>query len=216
MKILLLEDEMHLRKNIKKYFTLKGYTVDDYENGEELLANSNPSDYDCMIFDVNTPEIDGFEVLEYIRNNDVTTPALYISALTDAQKVLKAFELGAEDYLKKPFDLLELEARMIRISAMKQNGSRVSIGSTLLYDMDKRELYNGDKICTLSATQKRFLYILVKNKNSLVTFEMLQDYVWEGKDISHSTILSTMRNMKTIFEGEFIKNVKGEGYILEL
>ena len=58
---------------------------------------ANPTDYDCMVLDVNTPEIDGFELLEYIRTNNISTPALFISALTDVQKVLKAFELGAED-----------------------------------------------------------------------------------------------------------------------
>ena len=215
MKILLMEDELHLRNNIKKFLTIKGHEVDDFENGEQLLQNADPNDYDCMILDINTPEINGFEVLEYIRNNDISTPALFISALTDVQKVLKAFELGAEDYLKKPFDLEELEVRMLRINPKKLIDSQIKIDEIFKYDLENRVLLKNDVPCKLSSTQKRFLYLLIKNQNKLVTFEMLIDYVWDSKEISHSTILSTMRDLKKTLPDSPIKNVKGEGYIFE-
>lgn len=215
MKILLMEDELHLRQNIKKFLTIKGHDVDDFENGEQLLQNANPYDYDCMILDVNTPEIDGFEVLTYIRNNHVPTPALFISALTDVQKVLKAFELGAEDYLKKPFDLAELEVRMMHINSKRSSCNLIKIDDTFKYDLENRALLKNDVTCKLSSTQKKFLYLIIKNLNALVTFSMLIDYVWDSKDISHSTILSTMRDLKKIFPSAPIKNIKGEGYIFE-
>ncbi|OHE10255.1 MAG: hypothetical protein A2513_07745 [Sulfurimonas sp. RIFOXYD12_FULL_33_39] len=214
MKILLMEDELHLRQNIKKYLTLKGHYVDDFENGEQLLAQANPNDYDCLILDVNTPEIDGFEVLEYIRNNNITTPALFISALTDVQKVLKAFELGADEYLKKPFDLAELEARMLRINPKHSNNSPIIIDDIYKYDLKNRILLKNNIQCKLSSIQKKILYILIKNKNQLVTFNMLIDYVWDDKEISHNTIISTMRNLKKDLPDSFIQNVKGEGYII--
>ncbi|MDD2356410.1 MAG: response regulator transcription factor [Thiovulaceae bacterium] len=215
MKILLMEDELHLRQNIKKFLNIKGHEVDDFENGEELLHNANPSDYDCMILDINTPEIDGFELLEYIRNNGVTTPALFISALTDVQKVLKAFELGAEDYLKKPFDLAELEVRMLRINPKKSVNNHIKIDGNFTYDLKNRILLKESVACQLSSTKKKFLYMLVKNQNTLVTFDMLRDYVWDSKEITHSTILSTMRDIKKIIPPALIKNVKSEGYIFQ-
>jgi len=215
MKILLLEDELHLRQNIKKYLTVKGHEVDDFENGELLLEQANPTDYDCMVLDVNTPEIDGFELLEYIRTNNISTPALFISALTDVQKVLKAFELGAEDYLKKPFDLAELEARMLRIASKLASTALITIDETFSFDMQNRVLLENGLPCKLSSIQKKFLYLILKNRNAVVTFEMLSDYVWEGKEISHGTILSTVRNLKKIVPNAVIKNVKGEGYIFE-
>lgn len=216
MKILLMEDELHLRQNIKRYLSIKGHEVDDFENGEELLKTANPTDYDCMILDVNTPEIDGFEVLAYIRNNNIDTPALFISALTDVQKVLKAFELGAEDYLKKPFDLAELEVRMLKINQKKSLNNTIKIDEIFSYDLETRTLLENGLPCKLSSTQKKFLYLLVKNKNKLLTFSMLIDYVWDGKEISHSTILSTMRDLKKILPFSVIKNVKGEGYTLSI
>ncbi|MGE4418664.1 MAG: response regulator transcription factor [Sulfurimonas sp.] len=213
MKILLMEDELHLRQNIKKFLAIKGYEVDDFENGEELLKYANPHDYDCMILDVNTPEIDGFEVLAYIRENDISTPALFISALTDVEKVLKAFELGAADYLKKPFDLAELEVRMLRTNPKKSINSYIRLDENFSYNLQNRTLLKNEIPSKLSSIQKKFLYLLIKNQNKLVTFDMLIDYVWEGKEISHSTILSTTRDLKKILPDSFIQNVKGEGYI---
>lgn len=215
MKILLMEDELHLRQNIKKFLILKGYEVDDFENGAVLLDNANLNDYDCMILDVNTPEVDGFEVLEYIRNNKVLTPAIFISALTDVQKVLKAFEIGAEDYLKKPFDLAELEVRMLRATANLSTNNQITINEVYQYDLENRTLLKNGVSCKLSSTQNKFLYLIMKHQNQLVTFGMLTDYVWEGKDISHSTILSTVRDLKKSIPNSIIKNVKGEGYIFE-
>lgn len=208
-----MEDELHLRQNIKKFLAIKGYEVDDFENGEELLKYANPHDYDCMILDVNTPEIDGFEVLAYIRENDISTPALFISALTDVEKVLKAFELGAADYLKKPFDLAELEVRMLRTNPKKSINSYIRLDENFSYNLQNRTLLKNEIPSKLSSIQKKFLYLLIKNQNKLVTFDMLIDYVWEGKEISHSTILSTTRDLKKILPDSFIQNVKGEGYI---
>jgi DNA-binding response OmpR family regulator len=210
-----MEDELHLRQNIKRFLNIKGHEVDDFENGEQLLQNTNPSDYDCMVLDVNTPEIDGFEVLEYIRNNDIVTPALFISALTDVKKVLKAFELGAEDYLKKPFDLAELEVRMLRISSQKSINNLIQINEVFTYDLQNRTLSKNNILCKLSSTQKKFLYLLIKNRNKLVTFSMLIEYVWDEKEISHSTILSTIRDLKKVLPHSSVKNIKGEGYIFE-
>ncbi|PNV84533.1 MAG: hypothetical protein C0627_00585 [Sulfurimonas sp.] len=214
MKILLMEDELHLRQNIKKFLAIKGYEVDDFENGEELLKYANPHDYDCMILDVNTPEIDGFEVLAYIRENDISTPALFISALTDVEKVLKAFELGAADYLKKPFDLAELEVRMLRTNPKKSINIYIRLDENFSYNLQNRTLLKNEIPSKLSSIQKKFLYLLIKNQNKLVTFDMLIDYVWEGKEISHGTILSTTRDLKKILPDSFIQNVKGEGYIV--
>ena len=211
-----MEDELHLRQNIKKFLLFKGHEVDDFENGEQLLNNVNPGDYDCMILDINTPEINGFELLEYIRNNGVKTPTLFISALTDVQKVLKAFELGAEDYLKKPFDLAELEVRMLRINPKKSTESSIKIAKNFIYDLNTRTLFKDDIPCTLSSTQKKLLYQLINNRNNLVTFDMLSDYVWSSKEITHNTILSTIRDVKKILPPDCIKNIKSEGYIFQI
>ncbi len=215
MKVLLMEDELQLRKNIEKFLTLKGHSVDAFENGEQVIQSTNPCDYDCLVLDINTPEVDGFELLEYIRGNEVKTPALFISALTDVEKVLTAFQLGAGDYLKKPFELAELEIRMLRLSP-SANGESIQLDDRHIYDFEARQLHCDGLPCKLSQTQKKILYLLMRNQNNLVTFSMMNDYVWEGKDISHNTILSTMRDLKKRVPQNLIQNVKGEGYTISL
>lgn len=215
MKILLMEDEMQLRKNIEKFLTIKGHSVDAFENGEQVIQNANPCDYDCMILDINTPEVDGFELLEYIRGNEVKTPALFISALTDVDKVLTAFQLGAGDYLKKPFELAELEVRMLRLTPALSS-DMLRIDDRHAYDFEARQLLCDGRPSKLSVTQKKILHILLNNRNSLVTFNMLYDYVWDGKEISHNTILSTMRDLKKRLPDDLIRNIKGEGYMIAL
>ena len=210
MKILLMEDELHLRQNIKKFLNIKGHIVDDFENGEQLLKYANIHDYDFIILDVNTPEINGFEILSYIRQHDILTPTIFISALTDVEKILKAFELGAADYLKKPFDLAELEVRMLR-SNPKHN--YLQLDDNFKYNLQNRTLLKNEVPSELSPTQKRLLYILIKNQNTLVTFDTLREYVWDDKEISHSTILSTMRDLKKTLPNSFIQNIRGEGYV---
>lgn len=213
MKILLMEDELHLRQNIKKFLNIKGYFVDDFVDGERLLREANLHDYDCIILDINTPKINGFEVLKYIRENNISTQTIFISVLTDVQKVLKAFELGAADYLRKPFDFAELEARMLQTIPKNVINSCVYLDDNFKYNLQNRTLLKNEVPSELSPTQKRLLYILIKNQNTLVTFDTLREYVWDDKDISHSTILSTMRDLKKTLPNSFIQNIRGEGYI---
>jgi DNA-binding response OmpR family regulator len=129
-----MEDELHLRQNIKKFLNIKGYFVDDFVDGERLLREANLHDYDCIILDINTPKINGFEVLKYIRENNISTQTIFISVLTDVQKVLKAFELGAADYLRKPFDFAELEVRMLQTIPKNFINSYVYLDDNYKYD----------------------------------------------------------------------------------
>ena len=208
-----MEDELHLRQNIKKFLNIKGYFVDDFVDGEQLLREANLHDYDCIILDINTPKINGFEVLKYIRENNISTQTIFISVLTDVQKVLKAFELGAADYLRKPFDFAELEVRMLQTIPKNFINNYVYLDDNYKYDLKNRTLFRNETPSKLTTTQKRLLYILIKNQNTLVTFDTLREYVWDDKEISHSTILSTMRDLKKTLPNSFIQNIRGEGYI---
>lgn len=214
MKILLMEDEPLLRKNIERFFRLKGHRVDGFENGEEVLEKARPEEYDCLVLDVNTPEVDGFELLGYLRERRVEVPALFISALTDVEKVLQGFRLGAGDYLKKPFELAELEIRLLRLTGGGEE--RLELGEGYLFDFARQQLFRDGTPSKLSLTQRKVLYLLLKNRNLLVTFEMLTDYVWEEKEVAHNTILSTMRDLKKRLPEKLVRNVKGEGYTVEL
>ena len=115
MKILLLEDDVILQEIIEEFLVEKGYKVDSFFDGEKALDAVGESSYDLLLLDVNVPNIDGFEILAYLRDIGNTTPTIYITSLAGIEDLKKGFALGADDYLKKPFDLEELDARISHI-----------------------------------------------------------------------------------------------------
>ncbi|CAG9620913.1 response regulator transcription factor [Sutcliffiella rhizosphaerae] len=116
MKILLIEDEEELSTIIDRGLRKSGYAVDKAYDGEEALNYYTVNSYDVIILDLNIPEIDGFKVLRYIRENDKETKILILSARSAIEDRVKGLDMGANDYLSKPFDFLELQARIRNLS----------------------------------------------------------------------------------------------------
>ncbi len=115
MKILLLEDDVILQEIIEEFLIEEGYSVESFFDGEKALDAIGVGIYDMLLLDVNVPNIDGFEILSYLREIGNTTPAIYITSLAGIADLKKGFDLGADDYLKKPFELEELNARIKHI-----------------------------------------------------------------------------------------------------
>ncbi len=212
MKIALLEDSYLLREHICRYFRLKKYEIDSFENGEEILE-ANLKEYDIFILDINVPEIDGFEVAKYFLDVELKTPIVFISSYTSIEYIKKAFELGASDVVKKPFELAELEIRVNHI--LKPFLQNVKLNNNLNYHIDERILLKNDKEIKLTKVQHKILTLLIKNMNNLVTYDNLRDYIWDDKEINDNTIASHMRDLRKKIEDELIENIKGEGYLLK-
>ncbi len=215
MKILLLEDDHLLRKHIKKYFELKGHRVDSFSDGEQLLEKANLYDYDFFIFDINVPNFSGYEIVEYLKNKGIDTPVIFISALVGIEDIKKAFKLGCSDYLKKPFELAELELRIENILSKYHISSLVRLKGGFEYNTDTRTLYKDSEPIILSKKQNDILYILVKNRGSVVPFETIADFVWGGDFKDYKTISSHIRDIRKKVGDKLIKNVRGVGYIIE-
>ncbi len=212
MKIALLEDSYLLREHICRYFRLKKYEIDSFENGEEILE-ANLKEYDIFILDINVPEIDGFEVAKYFLDVELKTPIVFISSYTSIEYIKQAFELGASDFVKKPFELAELEIRVNHI--LKPFLQNVKLNNNLNYHIDERILLKNDKEIKLTKVQHKILTLLIKNMNNLVTYDNLRDYIWDDKEINDNTIASHMRDLRKKIEDELIENIKGEGYLLK-
>ncbi|WOE71007.1 response regulator transcription factor [Hydrogenimonas thermophila] len=212
MKILLLEDEDILRKNIEKYLILKGYKVDSFDNGSHLLDNANLFEYDFFVLDINVPDIDGFEILKYIKGKNIETPAIFISGMIDIEDLSKGFGLGCSDYLKKPFDLEELELRLKNIKNSFTAHERIILSNGLIYDFDAKSIFKENKIIELSKKQSIILYILMKNNGNVVTFDTIADYAYEDDFRDIHTISSHIRDIRKMIGSEVIKNVRGVGY----
>ncbi len=213
MRILLLEDETVLNQNITKFLTLKGYSVESYDDGKRLLEEANLFEYDFFIFDIDVPNIDGFELLTYIRGKKLQTPLIFITALIGIEDVSRGFKLGCSDYLKKPFDLHELELRMQNINNAFGLHDQIKLPNGLIYEFGSRTIRTtSGKIIILSKKQANILYILMKHKGHVVSFETIAEYIYEDNFRDIHTISSHIRDIRKIIGAEIIKNVRGIGY----
>lgn len=215
MKILLLEDEPSLNEHISKYLTLKGHDVESFDDGLELLDCTNLYDYEFFVFDINVPNVNGLEILEFLRDKNIDVPVIIISALINIDDVKKAYSLGCSDYLKKPFELVELELRMDSIIKQFHYKNVIELDSTYSYDLSIKQLFKDNEEIILSKKQNEILYILIKNRGKVISFSTISDYIYDDEMKSYHTISSHVRDIRKCIDNDLIKNVRGIGYIIK-
>ncbi len=216
MKILLLEDEYSLRISIEEFLTDIGYRVDGFTDGLEAHDAVYDTSYDILLLDVNVPSLDGFEMLKKLREDGVKTPAIFLTSMTELTDLKEGYKRGCCDYIRKPFDLVELELRIDQAiaSASSDESSVVNIGCNVTYDMKISKLTLDDNEIVLRKTEKDMLEVLIKNKNAVVSTQMFQDEVW-GEYVEPATIRVQLNNLRKKLPDEIIQNRRGLGYIIE-
>ncbi|WP_457749567.1 response regulator transcription factor [Sulfurimonas sp.] len=216
MKILLLEDEYSLRISIEEFLTDLGYEVDGIMDGLEAYDTVYDKSYDLLLLDVNVPSLNGFELLKKLRSDDIMIPAIFLTSMTDMNDLKEGYKRGCCDYIRKPFDLEELELRIDQAIAshLKNDGNTVELGCGLLYDLKKSKLTQDDEEIVLRKTEKDLLEVLIKHKNSIVSTQMFQDEVW-GEYVEPATIRVQLNNLKKKLPDTIIQNRRGLGYIVE-
>jgi DNA-binding response OmpR family regulator len=216
MRILLLEDEYSLRISVEEFLSDIGYEVDGFMDGLEAYDAVYDKSYDILLLDVNVPSLSGFELLKKLREDGITIPAIFLTSMTDMDDLKEGYKRGCCDYIRKPFDLEELELRIDQALAshLQNDGSLVELGSTLVYDLKKSKLTQNDEEIVLRKTEKELLEVLIKNKNSIVSTQMFQDEVW-GEYVEPATIRVQLNNLKKKLPEDIIQNRRGLGYIIE-
>ncbi len=216
MKILLLEDEYSLRISIEEFLTDLGYEVDGLMDGAEAHDAVYDKSYDLLLLDVNVPSLNGFELLKQLRQDGNKTPAIFLTSMTDMDDLKEGYKRGCCDYIRKPFDLEELELRIDQAlaSSSEDDSSVVNIGCDITYDMKKSKLTLKDEEIVLRKTEQDMLEVLIKNKNAVVSTQMFQDEVW-GEYVEPATIRVQLNNLRKKLPDEVIQNRRGLGYIIE-
>jgi len=213
VKLLVLEDDTFICEQIQTYFELNNHTVETYHDGESLLENAILADFDIFLFDINTPKKNGIETLQEIRKENITTPAIFLTALGEIEFVKQGYNAGCNDYVRKPFNLEEVELRIIQL--LHKNISKVQINDKYSFDTAKMELYLNENIVELSILQKNLLYILIKNIGSVVPPSTIIDYVWNDKNVCNNTLRTQIKKLRLKLENNFIVNVRNSGYKIE-
>jgi len=214
MKILLLEDELMLQSAMVEYLTDTGYEVDACEDGKVAYENCMKNNYDLLIFDINTPSIDGLSLLEALHKEKIFVPTIFISAITEIEQISKAYELGCYDYLKKPFHLKELTLHIERLLKMAniESKSLVKISKMYTYDLEKERLLFDNQEQSLTPKQAQIINLFACNINKIVDFDMLRYYVWNDPQIDNATIRAEVHRVRQMLKEDLIESLKGIGY----
>jgi DNA-binding response OmpR family regulator len=217
MKILLLEDEYALRISIEEFLNDIGYEVDGFTSSEEAYDAIYTTVYDLLLLDVSVPGRNGFELLKDLRDEGIKTPAIFQTSMTNMSYLQKGYDVGCCDYIRKPFDLLELQLRIEQVikSCYHNNESILILAEELYYDTSNFSLvYKGDKI-GLSKTEHSLLDVLLKYTNQVVSIETFCDEIWE-EYVDPANIRVQINNLRKKVPVEFIENRRGIGYIIPM
>ena len=197
MKILLLEDDIPLNKVIKKVLELDHHVVTTFTDGGKLI-NALDHSFDLYLLDINVPHISGLELLDIILDQDDRAKVIMISANTDLKSLQTAYDIGCVDYLKKPFHIVELRAKVKRLEISREH---LPSGLKLKNDAD-----------TLTKKEKRFLDLLLDNLAFVVSYGMIESYVYESKPMSLDALRTLVRRLRAKLADDIIENIVDEGY----
>jgi len=213
MKILLLEDNVTLCKFIEESLKKEGYYVDTFNDGEDALDVLN-NGYSCFILDINVPSIDGISILDSVRTFNKNTAVIIISANHDLEKIQASYELGCDDYLKKPFLMYELIQKVKKLCDIKN--SKIDFTNGFTYDYKNRYMKNGQGYVKLSKKEILFLELLCKRNTKIFTFWEIEDYVWEGEPTTLINIRGLVKRLRKKIPENTIMIIKGIGYKLNV
>lgn len=220
MKILVVEDAQDMNRLIVKTLKKSGYSVDGCFNGEEALACLFGAEYDGIILDVMMPKMDGFMLVRELRERGDDTPVLFLTARDAVEDRVKGLDLGADDYLIKPFDFDELLAR-IRAMTRKQAGNASNIFkiADLTVDTKRWKVFRGDSEITLLPKEFTVLEYLIRNQGIVVSREQLENQIWNYEYSGNSNNVDVyISKLRRKIDGEnkakLIHTVRGVGWTL--
>ncbi len=212
MKILVLEDDETLAKLMKTRLENENYQVDCFNDGEEALeAISNG--YGCFILDINVPSLDGITLLKNVRDYlGEKTPVLIISSNHELDKIKASYEKGCNDYIKKPFFIYELIQKVKNLCKIEYQS--IEFGSNCKYNFIEHALYIDDEKIILAKKEILFLELFINNLNRIVSYEEIEQYVWEGEISNLDNIRALIKRIRKKLPKDSIKIVTGFGYTL--
>lgn len=207
---MLVEDEYLLNKAIKNYLLSKEFKVESFMDGLEAFEAIHQN-FDLFILDIDIPGMSGLELLEEIRTFFPLTPIIIISATLDMSVITKSYTLGCNDYLKKPFDIKELELKIRALT--REKSSEILLAPDLSYDKLKESLSFENREILLTFHEKKCLSCLIENRGRVVSHELLERVVWSEDEQAHlRQLVSRLRKKIPV---DIIQNRVKEGYIVE-
>jgi len=221
MKILLAEDEVDLNNVVTRYLKKNGYSIDSVLDGEEALDYLEYGEYDLVILDIMMPKVDGFEVIKKLRDKGNHTSVLMLTARDSADDKVKGLDLGADDYIVKPFDFNELLARIRAVVRRKYgNSSNKLVIGDLILDTSEKSVTRAGKQIELTGKEYEVLEYLMQSKNRILSREQIKEHVWDFDYEGDSNIIDVLiKNIRKKIDVEAGKQIiytkRGLGYVIK-
>jgi len=214
--IFLLEDDANLNETITDYLEEQGFRVDAAYDGHEAQDLLYEKRYDLLLLDVNTPGINGFDLLKEAREEGVTAPAIYITSLNSVEDLETGFKSGADDYIRKPFALKELLIRvetLIARSFYHESKEEILISDTLRYDIKNGALLDGERTIQLGVKEGKLLKLFMKHPDEVIAHERIFKVLWDYDEEPSDTSLRTyIKNLRKLIGKDRIVSIKKQGY----
>jgi DNA-binding response OmpR family regulator len=222
MKILIIEDEIRLLQLIEEFLSAEKYVVEKAPDFRTACEKALIYDYDCILLDINLPDGNGINLLEMLKKENKIANVIIISARNSLDDKVKGLDLGADDYLTKPFHLAELHARIKAVFRRKQQDGQqhIKIGNTKV-DFLNRQIFINEQHLDLNRKEFNMLSLFVNNPNKLISKENVAEYVWgdnidmaDNFDFVYSQVKNLRKKLKNANSDIEIKNIYGIGYKL--
>ena len=222
MRLLFAEDERDLNNILTKRLTEEGYSVDSVFDGEAALEYLESTEYDGAVLDVMMPYMDGFQVLKKAREKGIDVPVLFLTARDSVDDRVRGLDLGARDYLVKPFSIKELLARirvLTRAKTGNEGGSKLIVGD-LVMDVAGHVVKRAGEKIDLSPKEFALLEYMIHNKNMVLSREKIEDHIWNfdyegGTNVVDVYISYLRRKIDDNHDVKMIRTVRGAGYMLK-
>ncbi len=219
MKVLFLEDDIALNDILSEHLQDKGYEVVSCSNGQEALEYLIDDKFDFALLDINTPLMSGIDVLKTIRNDyKNNTPAIIITAYQDTKHLKESFESGVDDYIKKPFDLEELDQRILRLCrqfSIEQN-QKMKLDNNVYFEPNSCKLEKDGEIINIAQKERDILKYFIIHKNRVISSEELLQNLWTYEEMpTNATIRVYIKNLRKFVGKDKITTIRGIGYKFE-
>jgi len=221
--ILIVEDEQKLSRVLQLELEYENYITEIANNGEDALQLIREKEWDLVLLDIMLPGLSGIEVLRKIRRAEIHTPIILLTARDAVHDKVSGLDLGANDYMTKPFQIEELLAR-IRVNLrqkiqLNQQANHLSIGE-LFVDLNRYEIKRGEQEIQLTPREFDLLVCLLKNKNIVLTREQLLDNVWGFQYVGDTNIVDVYirylrQKIDKGFDPAYIQTIRGVGYTIK-
>ncbi|KIM11333.1 MAG: hypothetical protein KU37_06770 [Sulfuricurvum sp. PC08-66] len=211
-KALLVEDDIRLQKSIATFLSLLGYEVATASDGEKAFDLILLQPYDLYLLDVNLPHIDGLDLIDRVRSFYPSAPIIMLTASLEIATLEKAYTRGCSEYIKKPFNLKELQIRIERL--LPPQPKTIAITPTLAFDPQTRTLTHEGTPIALRPKELRLLSLLCANANRLVSTSTIESYVWEDEIRDAYPVRQLVNQLREHLTSDAIETVHGNGYKL--